>query len=176
MVRARIRPDLILGGSFLLVLLLSLVLYALSRDPLARRTIFFPGTDSHLLSGEERLLPLRRGLEANVQLLVDEIILGPSQSEHRRLLPRKTQVLSLILRRGTLYLSLSHDILFPDEEGFGSVKDAVQAVGSTIRFNFPGLRRIYIFIDGQLPRFAEEEIGGSGAAGGEILYQKNLFR
>ena len=183
MVRVRIRADYIVGGAFLLSLLLSLLFYFVAREPLARRTLFFPSMTSPLLSGEDRLLPVRRGQEANLRLLVDELILGPAQSSHLRVLPRRTQVVSLILRRGSLYLNLSREVLFPDEDGIGSVGDALQAVGNTLWYNFPRLRRVHIFIDGQVPRLARAGSGGpeegaaaGGAETGEVRFLKTVLR
>ncbi len=180
MVRVRIRPHFILGGAFLLCFLLSLLLYFVAREQLARRTLFFPSLGSSLLSGEERLLPLRSGQEANLRLLVEEVILGPAQSAHLRVLPRRTRLDSLILRHGSMHLSLSREALFSDGEGLESIQDAIQAVGDTVWFNFPRLRHVYIYIDGQVPRFAR---GGGEAAGapapaenGEVLFRKSLLR
>jgi hypothetical protein len=165
----RIRSDLLAGGVFLLAFVFSLGIYLLAGERFVRRTLFFPGPDSHLLAGEERLLPLRRDREANILLLVEEIVLGPARPDHRRVLPRRTQVISLLLRHGTVYLNFSREALFPEEEVQSSVQERLQAVANTIRFNFPAVRRLQIAIEGQEPRFASspEE---------NFLYQPSMFR
>lgn len=178
MVRLRFRTDYILGGAFLLSLLLSLLFYFVAREPLARRTLFFPSMTGPLLSGEDRLLPVRQGQEANLRLLVDELILGPARSSHLRVLPRRTRVESLLLRRGSLYLNLSREALFQEEDGMREVTDALQAVGNTIWYNFPRLRHVHIFIDGQVPhrvRGGEAAVPG-GVETGEVRFLKSALR
>ncbi len=144
------------GGSlFLLLLLLSLVLF-LTGPHWARRTLFFPQISSQKLVGEIRFLPRRASLEQDVQLLVEEVILGPEMPMHRPLLPRETRLLSVLARQRRVYLSLSHGILREGGESPFGAGEALQALSDVILFNFPRIRHLELLIDGQVPRGGSE--------------------
>jgi hypothetical protein len=149
----RCAEKLLLSGSvslFLLLLLVSMVVFLAGR-PWARRTLFFPQISSAKLVGETRFLPRRRNLERDVQLLVEEAILGPELPMHRPLLPRETRLLSVLARQRRVYLSLSSGILRRGETPF-EAEAALQALANVILFNFPRIRRLELLIEGQAPR------------------------
>jgi hypothetical protein len=149
---------LLLAGSlslFLLLLLVSLALF-LSGPHWARRTLFFPEISSLKLAGETRFLPRRRSLEADVQLLVEELILGPGLPMHRPLLPRETRLVSVLARQRRVYLSLSPGILREGGESPFRPEQALRALSDVILFNFPRIRRLELLIDGQVPAGGSE--------------------
>jgi hypothetical protein len=146
--------SLLLAGSvslFLLLLLVSLVLF-LADQHWTRRTLFFPAISSQKLVGEARFLPRRRNLEMDVQLLVEEVILGPEMPMHRPLLPRETRLISVIARQRRVYLSLSRGMLREGGESPFAPEQALQALSNVILFNFPRIRRLELLIEGQVPR------------------------
>ena len=143
------------GSLFLLLLLVSLALF-LSGPHWARRTLFFPEISSLKLVGETRFLPRRRSLEQDVQLLVEEVILGPEMPMHRPLLPRETRLLSVLARQRRVYLSLSGGILREGGESPFATEQALRALSDVILFNFPRIRRLELLIDGQVPREGSE--------------------
>jgi hypothetical protein len=147
---------------FLLLLLLSLALFLAGRH-WARRTLFFPEISSQHLVGETRFLPRRGSLERDVQLLVEEAILGPEMPMHRPLFPRETRLVSVLARQGRVYLSLSRGLL---REGapFGP-EQALQALANVILYNFPRIRRLEMLIEGQTPR-----------GGGVFRFQPQLLK
>ena len=138
------------AGALALLLAISLALF-LAGGHWARRVLFFPETISRKLSGETRYLPRRSGLEGNVRLLVEEALLGPALPLHQRILPRNTHVQTVLVHRGTVIVSLSEGILRPDPECPFSSLEALQALGTLIRFNFPGARSLQLLIEGQVP-------------------------
>jgi hypothetical protein len=145
---------LLLGGSaalFVLLLGVSLALFLTGRH-WARRTLFFPEISQQKLVGESRFLPRRRSLERDVQLLVEEVILGPELPMHRPLLPRETRLLSVLARQRRVYLSLSSGILRAGGDSPFTPEQALQALSNVILFNFPRIRRLEVLIDGQVPR------------------------
>jgi hypothetical protein len=143
---------LILASAGVLVVLLALSL-ALFFDGghWARRILFFPESTSRKLAGETRFLPRQSGLAENVRLLVEEALLGPTLPLHGRLLPRTTRLQTVLARRGNVYISLSQGILRQDRECPFSPQEALEALGTAIRFNFPQIRSLYLLIDGQVP-------------------------
>ena len=153
---------------FLLVICLSAVQYFYCKDKLERRVLFFPTVSSARLVGEERLIPLKKGEDA-VRILLAEIILGPVLPNHVRILPKETRVTSLLWRQDSVYVNFSNHILFTGREINYSYAEILHAVGNSILFNFPGVKHLYIFIDGQIP--------GIGAAGiEEVLFSKEILQ
>ena len=121
-------------------------------DPPVSRVLFFGGADGDLV-GETRYLPRRAGRIDSLRLLVDEVILGPRAREHGSALPRSTEVRGLTLGSDTLYLDLSAAALL-DESGAGlQGVDRLQALASTLLFNMPGMSRVWLFVDGQIPDY-----------------------
>jgi len=142
---------------FLLVISLSAVQYFYCKDKLERRVLFFPTVSSARLVGEERLIPLKEGEDA-VHILLAELILGPVLPNHVRILPKETRVSSLLWRKDSVYVNFSNHILFAGGEVISSYAEILHAVGNSILFNFPRVKHLYIFIDGQIPRIGAAEI------------------
>jgi hypothetical protein len=134
--------------AFLLVCSLALFL---AGGHWARRVLFFPETISRKLAGETRYLPRRGGLEGNVRLLVEEALLGPALPLHQRILPRSTRLQTVLVHRGAVIVSLSGGILLQDPECPFTPLEALEALGTLIRFNFPRARSLQLLIEGQVP-------------------------
>lgn len=150
--RLRGRPA-ILGMAFLGVLLLSVALFLFFGNDKAERLLFFPSQTGRRLVAEERFLPRHRTLEANVAELAEGVLLGPTRHDALRIFPRGGSVLSALIHGRTLYLNLTPNLLAEDPEAPLKGKEAFDALGRSVRFNFPGIREIVFFVDGQLPRF-----------------------
>ena len=116
------------------------------------RVLFFGGVDGDLV-GETRYLPRRAGRIEPLRLLVDEVILGPRAREHGSVLPRSTEVRFLTLGSDTLYLDLSAAALLDESGAELQGADRLQALASTLLFNTPWLRRVWLFVDGQIPDY-----------------------
>ena len=136
----------------------SLVFFLVVGRDDVKRTVFFPKAtpndlpESSKLLGEVRFLPRQRTVEQNVRLLVEDLILGPVDMNHSRLLSQQTWVRGVIYERGNLYINLSKDIA-EVSYGYIPLEDQIQAIGNTVLFNFPGIRELYILIEGQIPVF-----------------------
>jgi hypothetical protein len=138
------------AGVFVVLLGFSLVLL-LAGGHWARRILFFPETTSRKLAGETRFLPRRGGLAGNVRLLVEEALLGPTLPLHGRILPRSTRLQTVLVRKGNVYISLSQGLLRQDRECPYDPQEALEALGTAIRFNFPWIRSLNLLIEGQVP-------------------------
>ncbi len=84
---------------------------------------------------------------------MDELILGPRLRDHRAVLPRSTEVRFLTLGTDTLYLDLSAAALLDEPGAALQGVDRLQALASTLLFNMRWLRRVWLFIDGQIPDY-----------------------
>jgi hypothetical protein len=154
--RVRGKPA-ILGAVLLGVLVLSLLLFLLAGNGKASRVLYFPAVDGRRLVAEERLLPRHASLEDNVTELAEGVLLGPARDDAVRLFPRGARVLSALVSGRTLFLDLSPSILVDDPEVPLKGVAAMDAFARTIRFNFPRLREVDFYIDGQRPVFAEKK-------------------
>ena len=148
-------------GGFLLIvaLFLSLSFFLLGNYREVQRTFFFPEVKAphrdyeDKISGEERIIPRQRRALDNIRLLVEEVILGPLSHTHSRLVSSEIKVYSLVLDQSVLYLNLSGDMLEPDLQVALPLEVQIQALGNTILFNFPFLKKVFIFVEGQIPDF-----------------------
>jgi hypothetical protein len=146
----------IFGSLFLFLIVLSLFFYFLSR-PWSTRVLFFPDSATGRLVGERRFLPPRRGVTANVELYVQELILGPADPLLTRVVPRDVTLQSVLSRQGEVYVGLSKEIIDLSPEATLSFDLAIQTIANGVLFNFPHVRRLYLLVEGQLPgeRYAD---------------------
>lgn len=141
---------LIFGALFLFLIVLSLSFYFL-KQPWSPRVLFFPETVTGRLVGERRFLPPRRGLTANVELYVKELILGPADPLLSRVVPRDVTLQSVLSRQGEVYVSLSKEIVDLSPDAALSFDQAMQAIARGVLYNFPRVKRLYLLVEGQLP-------------------------
>ena len=160
------KPLLISAALFVLILGASVVLFELNGH-WERKVLFFPGLETTKLTGEPRFLPRRNTLEGRVRLLAEEAVLGPADPRLRGYLPRETVVQSVIVSQGVAYVGLSWHVLKGTESYHGTIEDALQALANTILFNFHRLRKLYLLVDGQVPRGVGEE---------GFAFRKNVLR
>jgi hypothetical protein len=150
------------GFILIVTLLFSISLYLLAGDRNVKRAFFFPeiGAPNRALeskvSGEGRVIPSQKTAVENIRLVIEEVILGPINHSHGRLVSQKVKLLSLVLSRGVLYLNLSGIMLEKDPQVLLPVETQIQAMVNTLLFNFPFLKKVYVFIDGQIPDFSFE--------------------
>ena len=147
---------LIFGILFAFLLILSVTLFLVTK-PWYPRVLFFPEQTSGKLVGERRFLPPRRGLTSQVELYVQELILGPSDPLLTRIVPREVHLLSVIARDGEVYVNLSREILQIKPDAPLSFDQSLQAIANGVLFNFPTVRDLYLLVEGQIPgeRYAD---------------------
>jgi len=166
MARSKEKSVLLAAAGLLLAsLLISLLLYLLPGR--SKRVLLFPIGQDRRLAGETRFLPRKKGLEENIRLLVEEIVLGPATPNYQRVVPQDLTVQNVILVQNTLYISFSKEMLFAAAELNQTVDEMIQAVGNSVLYNFPRVKDLYVFIEGQLPGEGPE---GSVVFAPEILY------
>jgi hypothetical protein len=89
--------SLVLFSALVLVLAVSLSAYFIIDNVHISRTFFFPDRRGGL-TGETRRLPDRKNGEEKIEQLVEELILGPFDIDHNRLVPKNTRLISIMLR------------------------------------------------------------------------------
>jgi len=143
--------QIFIGCGFVLLFFLSLGLYLFSEDNV-RRVLFFPKQNSKKLVSEVRYLPRMETEEEDIQLLVEEIILGPSRENHEILLPKGVNVESVMLRDGVLYLDLSEAIVLNEIKLRLGFEGSIKVLSNTVMFNFRDIKKVFIFINGEIPK------------------------
>jgi hypothetical protein len=157
---------MIFGILFIFLFILSLTLYFIAK-PWSPRVLFFPEQTTGKLVGERRFLPPRRGLTSQVELYVQELILGPSDPLLARIVPREVRLRSVIARNGEVYVSLSREIVQSRPDASMSFDQSLQAIANGVLFNFPSIRDLYLLVEGQIP--------GEKYADG-FVFEKKLLR
>ncbi len=157
-VRVKISKDylfLTILGVWTLSLLLALFLFFFIHDKQVERVLYFPLYNEAELEGELRRLPKKANREDDIELLVRELILGPFDIHHSRVLPKDTDVESLLLRKGRVYVDFSLDPVLKKEGSILSLAEQIAALERTIRFNFPSVEDIMVTFSGQSPKLED---------------------
>ena len=106
------RP-VILITILLVLFVISISIYFFTNN-VVRRVLFFPGRSS--FSGEMRRIPKQKTLEADVELLIKELILGSYNIDHLRAVPENTKLQNLLIRdKSLLYIDFSADLIVFDD-------------------------------------------------------------
>ena len=141
---------LIFGILFVFLLVLSLTLFFVGK-PWHPRVLFFPETSTGKLVGERRFLPPRSGLTPQIELYVQELILGPANPLLTRIVSREVRLRSVIARDGTVYVNLSREIIELQPGAPLSFDQSLQAIANGVLYNFPKVRDLYLLVEGQIP-------------------------
>jgi hypothetical protein len=140
-------PGILLAMSLLIAVLFFVVL----PPQRVARTLYFPGTTETTLSGERRLLPRVDDARRAMELLVEDMLLGPAAIQHSRALPRETRINSFILSDRTLYVDLSQNAMLQSAEVRVDVQIGLDAIRESLLYNFRRLDDVVITIDGNVP-------------------------
>ena len=132
---------------FLITLLFSVLSYIIGKDSV-RRTFIFPSADKGEYIVEYRNLT-KEPIQGDVQLFVDELLLGSTIERTKSLFSSGTKVLSCFQRNQTLYLNLSSDLLEMGE-GVIEIRDGMDLLKKNIQKNFSKIHEIEIFVNGKI--------------------------
>ena len=147
----RERPHLLWAAMFGASLLVALLFYFVFPPSQSERYLFFPENITGKLKGESRLVPRHRTLEADVQTLVAEELLGPVRVRDKRLVPVDTRIRSLIVRNEKVYIDFSTEMVTAADQVQETTTRAIQILTHTIQFNFPQIKQVTVTINGELP-------------------------
>lgn len=150
------RTTMILAGSLAFILLVSGISYFIWGNEKEEQVLFFPEFRSGGARGEARILPRKDAREQEIELLVKEILLGPFDINYTPVAPADTRIRSLLLRKDTLYIDFSVDIVFKEASTSLSLEESLEYISRTIQFNFPGVKKIVYSINGNQLRLSHE--------------------
>ena len=132
---------------FLITLLFSVLSYIIGKESV-RRTFIFPSADKGEYIVDYRNLT-KEPIQGDVQLFIDELLLGSTIERTKSLFSSGTKVLSCFQRDQTLYLNLSSDLLEMGE-GVIEIRDGMDLLKKNIQKNFSKIHEIVIFVNGKI--------------------------
>ncbi len=142
------KRTLILISIMIFLLIFSMTIYFVADNNLVRRVLFFP--DRNNFSGEMRRVPRQESPEENIELFINELILGPYSIDHLRVIPENTRLYSILLRnRSSLYIDFSADLIVSEHELSIIHSDMLELIRKNLKYNFPILEEITLSVDGQ---------------------------
>lgn len=145
----RARQQILSVSALLTSLVIAILFYVLAPPARVERTLFFPGAIEPALTGEMRLVPRAADLRENVEIVLEELILGPVSIESTRVLPRTSSINLVAVSDDSAYVDLSEEFVL-DEEGLNLTFDErVAAVERSVLFNFRSLEDVVVTVGGQ---------------------------
>jgi hypothetical protein len=141
-------------GGWVLALVATVVWMMLLPGRWERRILIFPDTLGAGGHYEYRLVPQRNGSEEKIEILLDELLLGPVQIGAVPFLPRDSSFNSVVLDRGIVYVDITEEVLFGPETGRIAFEDSLDLIRRNLRLNFPWLKEIVVTIAGSVPGVA----------------------
>ena len=143
------RRFIILLSMFAAFFIITLVFITVGADRREERVLFFPDEDGQQLNGELRRLPVRDEAAGNIELYINELILGPVSIDLYRLLPQGVKLESLLVDENTLYLGFSENLITIAENVPMSFDDIIGSVEHAVVFNFPEIKEVKTAIGGE---------------------------
>ncbi len=155
MVKKYSRTSIILASALVLSFAVSLSLYFIVDNVHITRTFFFPDRRGGM-AGETRRLPDKHSDEDRIGQFVEELILGPFDIDHNRLIPEDTRLLSVMLReKDTVFLDFSADYVIDAGSTGLNYQEISSGVIMNIRYNFPFVKHVVIAVDGEQLKLGE---------------------
>ncbi|MCR4579943.1 MAG: GerMN domain-containing protein [Treponema sp.] len=139
-------PQIIIAVITLIILVISIILFNIGNDK-HRRMFIFPSADAGKYIVEYRNLA-KNPVQGDIQLYVDEILLGSATERTKMLFTPGTVVRSCFLRDSVLYLNLSQTLIDMGE-GVIEIKDGFELLEKNIKKNFPKIKKVEFFIEGK---------------------------
>ena len=140
-------PQVIITGVVIVAFLVTLFCFIFTNKT-DRREFLFPSADDESLVIEYRNLP-ENPVQGDVQLFIDELLLGSSVERTRLLFAPETRVLSCFQRGDRLYLNLTQDLLFMGS-GVIPLEYGAELLDKNIKLNFPDIKDVELYVDGNL--------------------------
>lgn len=145
------------GVAFGAVLVVSLLLFFLAGNGRVARILYFPAATGGGQVAEMRFVTRHPGVEASVEETANNVLLGPTSPDAKRLFARGAVVSAVMVSGRTLYLDLTPQVLADDPEAHRRGQEALDILTRSLRRNFPRFNEVVYLIDGQVPHFPEKK-------------------
>ena len=120
--------------------------YLVSKDS-HRRVFIFPSAEDGKYIIEYRNLT-NKPHQGNIQLYIEEILLGSTVERTKLLFTPGTKVISCFERKHVLYLNLSNDLLSMGD-GVVEIREGTELLKHNIMRNFSKIDSVEIYIEGK---------------------------
>jgi hypothetical protein len=135
----------------------SLIVFLVVRSPFTEYLMYFPNSSEGGLAVEKQYLPTKYSLYDRISEYLNEIILGPVNLLSKPLLNAESRVQSIFLSKNNseLMVSFTSNVMLNADgtkaNAFGT--ETRKVLVKDIKANFPGIQKIFLLIDGQIPDF-----------------------
>ena len=146
MLKSKSLPIFIISLVIIGLFVFSFMGYLVSKDS-HRRGFIFPSADDGKYIIEYRNLS-KKPHQGDIQLYIEEILLGSTVERTKLLFTPGTRVISCFERKHVLYLNLSNDLLFMGD-GVVEIREGTELLIKNIKENFSEIDSVEIFIDGK---------------------------
>ena len=146
MLKNKSLPIFIISLVIIGLFVFSLMGYIVSKNS-HRRIFIFPSADDGKYIIEYRNLT-NKPHQGDIQLYIEEILLGSTVERTKLLFTPGTRVLSCFERKHVLYLNLSNDLLSMGH-GVVEIREGTELLIKNIKENFSEIDDVQIFIDGK---------------------------
>ena len=146
MLKSKSLPIFIISLVIIGLFVFSLMGYIVSKDS-HRRIFIFPSADDGKYIIEYRNLT-NKPHQGDIQLYIEEILLGSTVERTKLLFTPGTKVISCFERKHVLYLNLSNDLLSMGD-GVVEIREGTELLIKNIKENFSEIDDVQIFIDGK---------------------------
>jgi spore germination protein GerM len=146
MTKPKFLPYFIISVLIAGIFCVSFFWYLIAKDT-CRRSFIFPSAEDGKYIIEYRNLT-EKPHQGDINLFVEEILLGSTVERTKNLFTPGTRLLSCFKRDGVLYLNLSRDLLEMGD-GVVEIREGVDLLKKNIMRNFSGIDSIEIYIEGK---------------------------
>ena len=140
-------PGLLMAAAFLLTLI-GYLAFGTRQDGLV---LVFPENRGDAYGMERRSVPARRDPAGKIEMLLDELFLGPVTLDLGDTVPAGTRVRSVVVSGRTAYVDLSKGIIAADDKYPISFDDALANLKANILGNVPRVDAVVFTVEGQVP-------------------------
>jgi hypothetical protein len=146
MLKNKSLPIFIISLAVIGLFVFSFMGYLISKDS-HRRVFIFPSAEDGKYIIEYRNLT-NKPHQGDIQLYIEEILLGSTVERTKLLFTPGTKVISCFERKHVLYLNLSNDLLSMGD-GVVEIREGTELLKKNIKENFSEIDSVEIFIDGK---------------------------
>ena len=146
MLKSKSLPIFIISLVIIGLFVFSFMGYLVSKDS-HRRVFIFPSADDGKYIIEYRNLS-KKPHQGDIQLYIEEILLGSTVERTKLLFTPGTRVISCFERKHVLYLNLSNDLLFMGD-GVVEIREGTELLKKNIMKNFSEIDSVEIYIEGK---------------------------
>ena len=146
MLKNKSLPIFIVSIAVIALFVFSFMCYIIEKDS-HRRVFIFPSAETGKYIIEYRNLT-EKPHQGDIQLYIEEILLGSTIERTKLLFTPGTKVISCFERKHVLYLNLSNDLLLMGD-GVVEIREGTELLIKNIKENFSEIDDVQIFIDGK---------------------------